>query len=318
MILIYSKESDSSTNHVIDWLHFYKKEFFRLNQENRLIVNKILLSNSNNEVIIGGKKWHRFTKKWFWRGGIMVNHPPLEISNISFKEDLIDQLSDEITYSARYIYSNIVPVKNTVGNYEEAIYLNKLETLKCAVKLGIKIPATLITSCKKELKDFKLKYKEIISKAISDVRILDCEGQGHLYTYTTVVGSLKDIPNKFFPSLFQENIKKKIEIRVFFIDQEYYAMAIFSQKDDKTKVDFRNYNFSHKNRMVPYRLPRFVKKKLKKLMKMINLTTGSIDLILDDNNKYIFLEVNPVGQYGMVSQPCNYILHKIIAKKIIN
>jgi len=48
-------------------------------------------------------------------------------------------------------------------------------------------------------------------------------------------------------------------------------------------------------------------------MKKINLDNGSIDIIVDNNGKYYFLEINPVGQFGMVSIPCNYYLEKKIA-----
>jgi len=38
-------------------------------------------------------------------------------------------------------------------------------------------------------------------------------------------------------------------------------------------------------------------KKLKKLFTILDLNSGSIDLILEkDTKKYIFLEINPVGQ----------------------
>lgn len=52
-------------------------------------------------------------------------------------------------------------------------------------------------------------------------------------------------------------------------------------------------------------------------MKKMNLDTGSIDMIVTPELEYVFLEVNPVGQYDMVSVPCNYHLHSKIAKILI-
>jgi len=46
------------------------------------------------------------------------------------------------------------------------------------------------------------------------------------------------------------------------------------------------------------------------------LNSGSIDILVTPNNEYVFLEVNPVGQFGMVSQPCNYYLEKRIAERL--
>jgi D-alanine-D-alanine ligase-like ATP-grasp enzyme len=53
-------------------------------------------------------------------------------------------------------------------------------------------------------------------------------------------------------------------------------------------------------------------------MKDLSLKTGSVDFILDQNDKYYFLEVNPIGQFGMVSYPCNYNLEKKVAYFLIN
>jgi hypothetical protein len=49
----------------------------------------------------------------------------------------------------------------------------------------------------------------------------------------------------------------------------------------------------------------------------MNLNTGSIDLICTKSGEYVFLEVNPVGQFSMVSFPCNYYLEEKIADLLI-
>jgi glutathione synthase/RimK-type ligase-like ATP-grasp enzyme len=82
-------------------------------------------------------------------------------------------------------------------------------------------------------------------------------------------------------------------------------------------IDYRNYNYGKPNRFVPIVLPIEIEQKLHALMEVLQLNTGSIDLIYTKNNEYVFLEVNPVGQYGgMVSEPGNYYLDKIIAKHL--
>jgi len=56
---------------------------------------------------------------------------------------------------------------------------------------------------------------------------------------------------------------------------------------------------------------------LKKLLLELNLDTGSIDLIYTKSDEFVFLEINPVGQYDMVSAPCNYYLDKKIASLLL-
>ena len=90
-------------------------------------------------------------------------------------------------------------------------------------------------------------------------------------------------------------------------------MAIFSQNDTQTEVDFRHYNNKTPIGLFHTNYPKPLKQKLKKkLMKLLNLTTGSIDMILTKKKEYVYLEVNPVGQYDMVSVPCNYYLIRLL------
>ncbi|KAF2516652.1 ATP-grasp domain-containing protein [Flavobacterium foetidum] len=95
-------------------------------------------------------------------------------------------------------------------------------------------------------------------------------------------------------------------------------MAIFSQSNPQTRLDFRAYDWDNPNRFIPYQLPEHIEAKIEMLMKNLNLNTGSIDLIKSSTNgDYYFLEVNPSGQFGMTAFPCNFPLHKIVAENLI-
>jgi glutathione synthase/RimK-type ligase-like ATP-grasp enzyme len=136
------------------------------------------------------------------------------------------------------------------------------------------------------------------------------------YTEEINIADLGKFDNDFFASLVQTKIEKKLEIRSFFLIDTFYSMAIFSQTNPQTSTDFRKYDDSLPNRTVPFNLPGKIEKKLRRLLKKLQLNTASIDLLIDKKGDYIFLEVNPVGQFGMVSIPCNYHLEKRIALKL--
>lgn len=125
------------------------------------------------------------------------------------------------------------------------------------------------------------------------------------------------MPDTFFPSLFQKHIKKSADIRIFYLLGECYSMAIMSQENIKTRVDFRHYDEENPNINIPYELDTITKQKINILMNQIGLETGSIDMILTNDGKLIFLEVNPVGQFNMVSVPCNYNLEKKFAAQLV-
>ena len=87
------------------------------------------------------------------------------------------------------------------------------------------------------------------------------------------------------------------------------------QSSDTT--DFRNYNIDKPNRYVPFLLPKDIEEKLLNLLEDLDLNTGSVDLIYDNDDNYVFLEINPVGQFGMVSINCNYHIEKMISEDLI-
>lgn len=154
---------------------------------------------------------------------------------------------------------------------------------------------------------------QIIIKPISNAIFFKKDQKVHsMYTTRVTKKIISNMPEYFFPILVQHEIKKDFEIRTFYLDEKFYSAAIISQNDSQTSVDFRNYNFDNPNRIIPYKIPDEIECKLKCIMKELNLETGSIDMIYS-NNKYYFLEINPMGQYDMISAPCNLMLPKHIA-----
>ena len=166
---------------------------------------------------------------------------------------------------------------------------------------------------------FRDRFDSIIIKPLNSLSFFRIEDVSY-YTYTKIVDDdlLESIPEKFSFSLFQEYIEKQFEIRSFFLNREEFSMAIFSQQSSKTMTDFRNYDKEYPNRRVPFKLPEYVREKVLKLMDELHINTGSFDFIFSKSGEYVFLEVNPVGQFGMVSMPCNYYLEKKIALSLIN
>jgi glutathione synthase/RimK-type ligase-like ATP-grasp enzyme len=126
------------------------------------------------------------------------------------------------------------------------------------------------------------------------------------------------LDKNFAPTMFQEYIKKDFEVRVFFFLDRIYSMAIFSQLDKKTSIDFRNYNRKKPNRFVPFILESEILSKIKKFIEVKGIRSGSIDLIFSKKQEYIFLELNPQGQFNWLSEYCNYHIEKEIAEMLIN
>lgn len=314
MILILSIEKDASTNDVIDWLVYNNIRFLRINGED-LFSNfpiTIKFSKKNRLMILG--KETTFSAVWYRRWFFDMNSHNIidEIDRInSFKA--VSFANNERSAMSNAIFENLTNAEYTINLKNHRV--RKAESLKIAQKVGLKIPETIFTNNKLDL--LNLNEDLLITKPMSETNHFIHDSSVYsLYTTLVTKSDIKNMPDFFFPTCFQKYINKEVELRVFFFFGECYSMAIFSQADEQTMVDFRNYNVSKCNRSVPFLLPKNIKKKIKRLMKILDMETGSIDVIKTIESEYYFLEVNPIGQFGMVSYPCNYFLEEKIAQAL--
>jgi ATP-GRASP peptide maturase of grasp-with-spasm system len=305
MVLILSIAKDNSTTLVIEWLDHLKVDWVRINKEDEVSINYIkgdLVLNVHNKKI----KLSEVTSYWYRRGFVSFNH--FTPKKDDYSHDVFPLIEKESSYLRNYFYY-LLNKKRHLNSYHNSD-VNKLIVSDIAENLGILTPRSYILDSKKELQKVE---ESVITKTISGSPLLINNNKAGML-YTSEVDDIHSASEEYYPSLFQEKIEKKYELRIFFMDDQFYSMAIFSQKDNKTAVDFRKYNRKTPNRNVPYNLPNAIKIKLSTLMKKIGLNCGSIDMIVTPTDKYYFLEVNPVGQFGMVSFPCNYNLERKIAK----
>jgi len=309
MILILSEESDFSTTQVIEWLNIMNKKWIRINREDEISINYIgndiqFLLKDINFLLSEIKSF------WYRRGFINISKLNLNIN------ELDNFLDDELNGIVQFLY-----YKLTILHHLDSIKnssINKLIVNSIAKDLEICTPNEYVFSNKKSLEELINNTDiEYITKAINGSPTLLFQNF-ITQNFTTKIDINKINSNTFFPSLIQNKIDKKYELRIYYFLGEFYCMAIFSQRDRQTSIDFRNYNTIKPNRRVPFNLPNDVKIKLTKLMSKLSLDTGSIDMIVTPDNEYVFLEVNPVGQFSMTSFPCNYNLEKKIAKYLSN
>ena len=268
----------------------------------------------NNKIINFNKYSAIWIRRWFSYSNVDEMSLNCKSEFISGLDELNQHISLEVKTLRLFFHSMLQNNKNAI-NGNNVFELNKMEVLYHAQKVGLLIPKTfIITSLKTLKKVFNSNpNKKFITKPLSNCSSFKIENETFM-EYTTEMDLLNIESKKFAPSLLQEKIEKLFEIRTFFIGNSYFSMAIFSQENPKTAIDFRKYDNIFPNRNCPYNLPESIKKKLIKLNKILGLKTGSIDLIKSTSGEFYFLEINPEGQYGMTSVPCNYRLDEKISK----
>lgn len=314
MILLLTERDEPTVNNVIDWLNFYNKKFVRINKEDDINASSVEINIKTNKTILKTSDktidLNEIESVYFRRGFLNLKHNiQLEGTNSKLTTEIKRKAIIETEYLKDFIYSELMTKKH-LGNPN--LYVpNKLTVLKIARKCGLDIPETIVTSNSHTANEFYQKNESIINKTIVDGIVMSSKNQ----YFSTKTITVNNPPQDFSISLFQNNILKKYELRIFYINEQFYTIAIFPDKNNSA-VDTREV-WDKQNASV-FELPRRIQQKLVELTKAMNLNMGIIDIIYSTDNKYYFLEINPVGQYDLISFVCNIDLNQVIAQQLIS
>jgi ATP-grasp ribosomal peptide maturase len=173
--------------------------------------------------------------------------------------------------------------------------------LKIARSLGLEIPRTLITNEPEAVKAF---FKEceghMIYKPLSYGAILSEENElSSIYTSRVSYENLKDADRvRQTPCLFQEYVHKRLELRINVIGNRVFAAEIYSQNSERSATDWRK-SYDDLSYGI-HQLPKEIEDKCLALVRQLDLQFGAIDMVLTPDDRYVFLEVNPGGQWDWI------------------
>jgi ATP-GRASP peptide maturase of grasp-with-spasm system len=324
-ILIIAEDGDVTVDEVIQWILYFKTyEVIRINDTDLLDIVNIEISayctqfnlTINNSLSISSHEIHSY---WYRRG-------TLNFKNVSFSEkedNLIHSIRKYYALEKEHVLDTLHFLLETcitlsLNKYHD-LHTNKLINLKHAVNAGLNIPQTIVTNDKNKIINFVKEHGKCLMKPIRYPGYEATINNSKIYysQMSNVVNlneicEILDIYKNFQPTQFQKYINKEFEIRTFYLDGDCYSMAIFSQKNEKTKIDFRNYDEDFPNRNSPFKLPKIIEGKISKFCNLSKINCGSIDFLYSQND-YFFLEINPIGQLQWLSKNCNYNLEYKIA-----
>jgi glutathione synthase/RimK-type ligase-like ATP-grasp enzyme len=159
--------------------------------------------------------------------------------------------------------------------------------LRVAHRLGLRVPDTLMTNDAEAARAFVRKHAgRVIHKVVKSPR-------------DRFVGTKKWHPSDdaelwwlhLTPTLFQEQIVAPYELRITVVGRRIFAaeFAVETGVSDARVLMDAPYK--------PHRLPGDVEALLLRLMDELNLQYGTIDMKVRENGEYVFLEINPQGQF---------------------
>ena len=96
--------------------------------------------------------------------------------------------------------------------------------------------------------------------------------------------------------------------------EKCFAVSIDSQKMKDTCIDWRN--GEHILEHSPIELPEDIQEKCLQLMKRLDLNYGAIDFVQDKEGNFVFLEINPNGQWAWIEHLTGMPISKEIVKSL--
>ena len=318
LVLIFSENLDESTNEVIDWLHFLNQSYLRINAGDHIEFEHYNSESTEIKFKVRGRVYcsAQFQSVWYRKGEFYYPYYFDKARHQELRTKLEEYVSDEWLWLFKFFMTNMCK-KKCLGDYHNR-EVDKLEVLQVAKNLEFEIPHTFLSQKKIDVENHLSRHNLLITKGVQDTPSINTKNTLiHTYTERLSKENIAKIPERFGPTLFQEEVLKRFEIRAFMMNETFFAMAIFSQKSSRTQTDFRKYDDARPNRTVPYQLDSKTQLKCRELAEHFGLNCCSFDFIVSQDNLLIFLEINPVGQFMMVSKPCNYNIEKHIAEFLI-
>jgi len=325
MILIFTNKEDSHPTNVIKHLVGWGVPVFRLNTECLLTDYEFSwwcsddqpadfhIRNVKNGLELYG---HDITAVWDRRPKIPHELP------ITHKERSVNKYNREEAHSflsfLRYYIKDIYSIGSIAGDRPAD---SKMLQLSIARELGMRIPDTCFANYQAAFTPLLQRHQTISLKPIGNASVfLNGEEEYVFYSQKAESAAIMAQPKEAFSqtvSFLQNYIAKQYELRVTVCCNDIVACKIDSQAqtDATGKIDWRQgYEHDLKHEIVD--IPDTIQDFCHAFLEKMNLNFGCFDFIVTPENKYIFLECNPNGQWLWIELLTGYDISKIIAQNL--
>jgi hypothetical protein len=171
--------------------------------------------------------------------------------------------------------------------------------LELARAVGLAVPRTLITNDPAAVRAFWDECAgRVVTKMMASFAIHEDGKEKVVFTTPLKTDDLDALDGlRLCPMTFQEQLEKRIELRVTVVGRRVFAAAIDSNALERSRTDWRREGLALVDRWRPYALPAEVERKLLALMDALGLNYGAADFVVTPEDRHVFLEVNPAGEF---------------------
>jgi MvdC family ATP-grasp ribosomal peptide maturase len=196
---------------------------------------------------------------------------------------------------------------------------NKQRQLRIAARSGLRIPRTLLTNDPEAARQFFAETEgRMVAKLLRPLTV--SMNAPDLFVYTSQV-SEEDLASaetlRHSPMVFQELIPKARELRIAWVASEAFTGALDVSGSSRGQTDWRR-AAPEECQWQMEQLPAEVSSGLQAMMSELGLVFGAIDMICTPAGEYVFLEVNPGGEWGMLQRDLDLPIADAIAGALLN
>lgn len=309
-VLLFTNKEDVTTDYIVQELRRLDVDFYRFNTEEFSKSVQIDLDFTNDSYLLIDKLDKKtfnlldFTNIYYRRPELpCYDDPELTEGERAFLQIEVYYTLEGVyrLLSKKHWFNNVFAIRNAE---------NKIYQLLMAKEVGLTVPETLISNYGDSVERFLGNGNHIV-KPVHNARIRDKKYPRIVYT-SEITQPFQKEEIEFNVNYLQNKIEKKYDVRATFVGKKCFAVTIDSQEMEETSVDWRKgeHILSH----TPIELPQDIMEKCFFLMEKLNLHYGAIDFILDKQGNYVFLEINPNGQWAWIEHLTGLPISKEIVK----
>lgn len=185
---------------------------------------------------------------------------------------------------------------------------NKTFQLLYATRKGFQLPKSYIGNSRDIVRESIIKYNSII-KPLTTGKVKKCDGV-EIYQTNYIDELQEDIA--LTPLYVQNYVEKDYEVRLTCINTSVFAVRI----DSEDKLDWRKNYAGLKYSVIE--CPQIIMNRCFELMEDFGLKFGAFDFIVNKSNEWIFLEINPNGQWLWLEEALDIPISWCIIQYLVN
>jgi hypothetical protein len=193
-----------------------------------------------------------------------------------------------------------VPIERWINHpTRNVLASHKLEQLTRAAAFGLTVPKTLVTQSAEDVDGFwRATDGRVIAKPLASGYLERPSGAvASIYTSRVQRSDIDGAPLAACPTLFQQEIAKKHDVRITVIDTRLTAVSLRRIVDGEQVTDIRRDNMENVEYAI-CEVPSRVEAALWRLVRSYELRFAAVDFAVSKAGEWTFFEINPNGQWA--------------------